>query len=545
MEQPTVDGQLEEALRLHTAGELDAAQEVYRRVLQQNPNDADALHLLGALLAQQGQAESGLELIDRAIAVDPTCADFLNNRGLILAALGRTDQAIAAHRQAIRLNPNFAEAHNNLGNALLQKGRIDEAAAMYRRTIALRPDYANAHSNLGVALHRLGKSDEAIAEYRAALKYQPQHAEAQSNLGVALREIGQIEKAIAAYRAAIAIDENCADAHANLGAALHDVGRPDQGIEALNRAIEINPRSASAHYNLALSLLQQGDYQRGFSEYEFRAYAVYSRQTFLTPPWDGRDLAGKTILLHAEGGFGDTILFARFVPMVKARGGMPILHVQAELVRLFAALDGAGAVIPKSQNPPPFEFHCPLLSLASVFNVTVPTIPAEKYLSADPALARHWAEKLGDDGRRRIGIAWAGTPLHCDDKYRNRSIPLETLAPIGTMPGIHLISLQKDRPAEKAPAGLELLDWTSALHDFADTAALIANLDLVISVDTAVANLAGAMGKKVFLLLPLVADWRWLRDRADSPWYPTMRIFRQQTAGDWGPVIAELIKSLP
>jgi Tfp pilus assembly protein PilF len=541
MQKPSLDEQLEAALGLHREGQLDAAAKLYRRILEQDPHDVDTLHLLGAVTAQQGDAQAGLDLIDRAIALDSTCADFHNNRGLILAGLGRTDEAISAHRKAIELNGDFAEAHNNLGNALVKTGRLEEAAAEFRRTLVLRPDYANAHSNLGVVLHRQNKFNEAIAAYRAALQLQPNHAEAQSNLGAALREIGDMDDAIEAFRAAIAIDQTCVDAHANLGAALHDLGHFDEATASLERAIQLNLEADSPHYNLALSLLQAGDYERGFAEYEHRANAVSSRGRFATPQWDGRDLGGKTILLHAEGGFGDTIQFARFVPMVKARGGRPILQVQSELVRLFSTLDGAAAVVSKISTPPPFDVQCPLLSLAHVFHTTIQSIPTKPYLSADRAAAAFWSAQLGQEKRRKIGLAWAGSLKHRND--RNRSIPVAMFAPLGKIANARFVSLQQDQPGT-SPPGMDLLDRSGELRDFADVAGLIANLDLVVSVDTAVAHLAGAMGKKVYLLLPRVADWRWLRDRADSPWYPSMRLFRQSRAGDWETVIAEVADAL-
>jgi tetratricopeptide (TPR) repeat protein len=540
MQQPSLDEQLEEALRLHREGQLDAAVKLYHEILKQDPDDVDTLHLLGAVTAQQGDARAGLDLIDRAIALDPACADFHNNRGLILAGLGRIDDAISAHRRAIELNGDFAEAHNNLGNALVRTGRLDEAAAEFHRTIALRPDYANAHSNLGVVLHRQDKFDEAIAAYRSALRVQPNHAEAQSNLGAALREVGDMDKAIEAFRAAIAIDETCLDAHANLGAALHDLGQFDEAIASLERAIQLNPQANFPHYNLALSLLQRGDYERGLAEYEHRAYAVASRQRFAMPPWDGRELGGKTILLHAEGGFGDVIQFARFVPMVKARGGRVILLVQPELIRLFSTLDGAALVLPKTNTPPPFDVQCPLLSLPRVFRTTIQNIPAKPYLSADPMAAAFWSARLGNDKRRRIGLLWAGSPKF---RGKRKSIPIASLSPFGGLTDARFVSLQQDQPGA-APPGMELLDCSGDLHDFADAAGLIANLDLVISADSAAAHLAGAMGKKVYLLLPHVADWRWLRDRTDSPWYPTMRLFRQPSAGDWNSVIAQVVEAL-
>jgi tetratricopeptide (TPR) repeat protein len=536
MEQPPQDEQLENALRLHTAGNLAAAEAIYRGILLQNPNDADALHLLGALTAQNGQGDAALDLIGRAIFIDPTCADFHNNKGLILASLGRTDEAVAAHREAVRLSPEFAEAHNNLGNALLKKGETAQATAAYRRTIALRPNYANAHCNLGVALQKQDKMDDAIAAYRMAVQYQPDHAEAHSNLGVALRETGRMEQAIEEYRTAIRADDQCVDAHANLGAALFDIGQGEAAMAALARAIELNPQYESAHYNLALALLQNGDYGRGWTEYEHRAFALWARGKFNAPAWNGRDLAGKTILLCAEGGFGDNIFSWRYVPMVKKRGGRIIVQAQTELLRLLSRLDGADQLAPKDQPPPPCDLYCPLLSLPKIFNTTLQNIPAAPYLSADAAISRRWASKLTAETGFRVGLAWAGAKVFRDER---KSMALEYSIPLASVAGVRLFSLQKDQ-AGKSSSAIDLIDWTTELSDFAETAGLIANLDLVISVDTAVAHLAGAMGKKVWLLLPHNADWRWLRDRRESPWYPSMRLFRQERPGDWEPVIASV-----
>jgi len=541
MEQAKLDEMIETALAHHTAGRLTEAENLYRQILVHDPDDADALHLLGALIAQRGLGDAALALIDRAILVDPGVAEFHNNRGLILVNLGRVDQAILAHKEAVRLRPDFAEAHNNLGNALLKGGYIFEATSAFRQTIMLRPDYVNAHSNLGVALHRQNLYEEAIAEYRVALAAQPNHAEARNNLGVALRETGRMDQAIEAYRAAIAADDQFVDPHTNLGPALHDIGKPDEAIPSLRRAIELNPDYAPAHYNLALSLLQKGDYEQGWTEYEFRAYALATRRKFTTPQWNGQPLAGKTILLHGEGGFGDPIQHVRFVPVIKSRGARVFLQVQSDLVRLMTRLQGADTVLAKDDPAPACDFHSPLLSLAGKLQITTKNIPAKPYLSADPAISQKWAAKLTGEKRRRIGFAWAGAPVHHNDK--NRSIPLEKFAPFSTLPGVRFFSLQKNRPVDQ-PINFEIVDWSADFTDFAETAGLIDNLDLIISVDTAVAHLAGAMGKPVWLLLPFVADWRWLRDRVDSPWYPTMLLFRQSAPGNWKEVIDQVTESL-
>ncbi|MGD0461259.1 MAG: tetratricopeptide repeat protein [Tepidisphaeraceae bacterium] len=541
MEPLSADEQLEKALRHHTAGELAEAEAIYRALVERDAGDADALHLLGALIAQKGDGLAALGFIDRAIAIDPSCADFHNNKGLILANLGRTDDAVAAHAEAVRLRPDFAEANNNLGNALLKKGAIAEAVSAYRRTIALRPNYANAHSNLGVALQKQQKLDDAIAAYRMAVQCQPDHGEAHSNLGVALRETGRMDEAIEEYRAAIRCDDQCVEAYVNLGAALHETGHGEEAIAILTRAIELDPQHEPAHYNLSLSLLKKGQYERGWREYEHRAFALWARRKFAPPIWDGSELSGKTILLPGEGGFGDAIQFARYVPMVKKRGGRIIVQVQSDLVRLLKRVEGADEVLPKDHPLPTIDVYCPLLSLPRIFGTTPRNIPAAPYLTADASVSQRWASRLSGHKGLRVGLAWAGSTAHRNDK--NRSIPLSQFAPLRAVTEIRLFSLQKDRAGESSPT-IDMIDWTAQLSDFADTAGLIANLDRVISVDTAVAHLAGAMGKKVWLLLPYVADWRWLEDRSDSPWYPTLQLFRQEKPGDWDPVIAKVAQAL-
>ncbi len=541
MEEPSPDDPLEKALAHHTAGEFAEAEAIYRALIEKDPGDADALHLLGALIAQKGDGLAALSFIDRAIGVDPGCADFHNNKGLILANLGRPGEAIAAHAEAVRLRPDFAEAYNNLGNALLKKGAISEAVAAYRQTIALRPDYANAHSNLGVALQRQRKVEEAIAAYRMAVHHQPDHSEAHSNLGVALRETGLMEEAIEEYRTAIRCDNECIDAYVNLGAALHDTGKEEEAISLFTRAIELNPQHAPAHYNLALPLLRKGDYERGWREYEHRAFVLWAQRKFALPGWDGSDLSGKTILLVGEGGFGDAIQFARYIPMVKKRGGRVVVQTQGELVRLLKRVEGVDEVLAKEQSLPAIDVYCPLLSLPAIFGTTLRNIPAAAYLSADPMVSGQWASRLAGHKGFRVGLAWAGSAAHQNDK--NRSIALSQFAPLRSVPEIRLFSLQKNPPAESS-AAVDMIDWTGELNDFADTAGLIANLDLVISIDSAVAHLAGAMGKKVWLLLPNMADWRWLADRADSPWYPSMRLFLQEIPCNWNPVITRVCDAL-
>ena len=516
MAQLTIQQAFDLALQHHQAGRLQEAEQLYRQVLAQQPERADAMHNLGLIAHQVGRNDVAVELIRRAIVLNPNNAEAYNNLGNVLKNKGEFDDAIDAYRRAIALNPNFPEVHSNLGNALKDKGQLEEAIAAYRRAIALRPNYAEAHSNLGNAL----------------------------------KERGQLDEAIAAYRRAIALRPNYAEAHNNLGGVLIDQGRLDEAIAAYRRAIAFRPGYPEAHSNLSLSLLTSGDFQQGWEEHEWRWKCKdfsSPRRNFAQGQWDGCPLENRTILLHAEQGAGDAIQFIRYLPLVAQRGGRIIIECHTELQRLFRTMAGSHQVMAPTQPMPAFDLHCPLVSLPRVFGTNLGNIPKDvPYLHPDAEDAGRWQHRPGEQAPAvKVGLGWAGNPRHKND--RNRSIKLARLAPLGQLPGVRFFSLQKGAAAAEAktpPPGMELVDWTEELKDFADTAALIANLDLVIAVDTAVVHLAGAMGKPVWTLLPFNSDWRWLLERQDSPWYPTMRLFRQPSRGDWDGVMTRVVEAL-
>lgn len=418
--------------------------------------------------------------------------------------------------QALRINPNFPEACYNLGVVLERQGQLDQAITAFQQAITLKPDYAQAHNNLGNALCSQGRLDEAIAACRQATILQPNFAEAHCDLGSALHEKGDRAAAIAAYR----------------------------------RALACNANLPEAHYNLAQLLLLQGDFAPGWTEQEWRGLSKNfpsRRQNFPQPQWDGSALAGRTILLHLEQGYGDVLQFVRYVPMVAARGGTVILACVPELRRLLKDTPGVMRWLMDGEPLPTFDVHCPLLSLPLAFGTSLQNIPQTvPYLHADAQDTARWREVLAADTQAfKVGLVWAGRPTHIND--RNRSLSLNALAPLAQVPGVSFYSLQKGPASQQAltpPPGLSLIDHTAELKDFADTASLIANLDLVISVDTAVVHLAGAMAKPVWTLLPSMPDWRWLLDRDDSPWYPTMRLFRQSSRGDWAGVITQVTQAL-
>jgi tetratricopeptide (TPR) repeat protein len=500
------------AVKYHQAGQWAEAEAGYRRVLDAQPNHPDALHLLGIIAHQMRRDHNlALELIDKALALKPS-ADAVNNRGNALQELKRYEEALASYDEAVSLKPDFAQAFNNRGVALQELRRLDEALSSYDKALALRPDYAEAYNKRGYALHDLNRLDEALASYDKALALKPDLAEAFNNQGVTLQQQNRIDEALASYR----------------------------------EALRLGPNFAQAHSNLGYALLLAGRFEEGWKEHEWRWKTEHmsgDARDFPVPLWRGEAIGDRVILLYAEQGFGDTLQFCRYAPLIAA-GARTVLEVQAPLVRLLSRLPGLTAVVARGDRLPPFDLHCPLLNLPRAFGTTLDTIPAATpYLAADPARAADWRRRLDGLGGLRVGLVWAGGArmkwqhLAVD---RRRSIALDTLASLGEAPGVSFISLQKGGPAAQAANplhGMALHDFTADLHDFDDTAALIDGLDLVISVDTAVAHLAGALGKPVWLLNRFDSCWRWLRNRDDSPWYPLLRQFRQPSPGDWNSVI--------
>lgn len=533
------------AIALYENGQVEEAIASYRQAIAAEPRFYKAHCNLGNLLKERGQLDDAIAAYRQSIAHKPDYAEGYSSLGIALMEKGALDDSIAAHRRAVSLNPDLAEAHNNLANALKAKGELDEAIAEYRRAIELKADYPEAHYNLANALHAKGQFDLAVASSGRALAGRPDYIEAHNNLGNVFKDKGDFEHAIAAYERAIAIKPDFAEAHSNLGTVLQSMGRYDDATAAFRRAIAFQPDFAKAHLNLAFVLLLQGDLANAWPEYEWRWKCV-GGETFTQPLWTGEELRGRTILLHPEQGFGDTIHMARYVPRVAARGGRVVLECQPELQRVFERLPDVWRVVPKGQPRPEFDVQCPLLSLPHVFGTTLESIPAEpEYLSADPQLAEAWSKRIDAPPGLKVGLVWAGSAGHLND--RNRSIPLARLARLREIEGVRFHGLQKGPAAAQAaadPPPLPMTDFDPLLTDFAETAALVANLDLVISVDTAVAHLAAALGKPVWLLLPFVPDWRWLLDREDNPWYPTMRLFRQKAIGDWDEVVERVAEAL-
>jgi len=547
MPQMTIQQAFDLAMRHHQSGRLHEAEPLYRQILTQHPDHFNALHLLGVIAHQVGRHDAAVDLIRRAITLKPDFPEAYFNLGTVLEDMGHTDQAIAAYLQAIAAKPDYAEAHCNLGIALQAKGHLDQAIAAYRQAIRLKPRFPEAHNNLGNALKEKGQWDQAIAACRQAIALRPNYADAYYNLGNALNANGCGDEAINAYRQAVNLKPNYAAAYSNLGNALKDKGHLEEAATAYRQAIAIKHDYAEAHWNLALVLLPQGNFLQGWEEYEWRWQLnelAALRRNFTQPRWDGGDLHGRTLLLHAEQGLGDTLQFIRYLPLVAPRVGQVIVECPPELQRLLQTNHPDIRMVPRGQTLPTFDVTCPLLSVPRLLATTLANLPRQvPYLHAPAAEIPLWRQRLGPDtAAAKVGLVWRGGP-----KPPQRSCRLQQLAPLAQVPGVVFFSLQIGTTAAElapTPDGLKLTDLSRGLHDFADTAAAIANLDLVITVDTALAHLAGAMGQPVWTLLKFVPDWRWLRERTDSPWYPTMRLFRQPASGDWDSVIQQVSKAL-
>ena len=533
-------------------GLLEEAVACYRRTLDLKADYPEAFNNLGNALGDQGRLDEAIVSYRSAIDFKPDYLEAHYNLGAALAKCGRLDEAIASCRRALILKPDYPDGHNNLGVVLMQFGRLDEAAACFRTALDLKPIYPNAQYNLGNALMAQGQVDEAVVCYRRALDLKPDYPEAHNNLGNALREQRQLDAAIASYRAALQVRPDYAEACNNLGTSLMEQGRLDEAAASYRNAILHKPDYPDPHANLATVLLAQGDMAAGWREYEWRwkmPQMIPGRRCFAQPQWRGEAAEGRTLLIHAEQGFGDTLQFCRYATRAAAAGLRVIIEAPKPLVRLLRSLSGVDLVMQYGADLPAFDFHCPMLSLPLALGTTVATIPgATPYLCADAARAAFWRARLSaiaGDGPR-IGLVWAGNPGVCLPAKaamdRRRSLSLEQMAPLVEIPGMHFFNLQKDGPA--SPGRFPLVDVMGEMGDFADTAALIVNLDLVISVDTAVAHLAGALGKPVWLLNRFDTCWRWLTGRRDSPWYPTLRLYRQPRPGDWGAVLAEVARDL-
>lgn len=538
---------LRKALAYHQGGQLDLAETLYRAILVQSPAQVDASQLLRVIEAERTKPAAGRGRSPRHASGGNSSAAAHMRLGNALRTLKRHEEALASYGRALALRPDYPQALYNRGNALRALKRHEDAVADYDRALALRPDYPQALSNRGNALRDLKRHEEALASYERLLVLTPDDAGTLNNRGIVLRALRRHEEALASFERALALRPDDAKTLNNHGNVLRALNRHEEALASYQRALALKPDYAGAHWNEALCRLLLGNFATGWQKYEWR----WQRETFTSPQrdfiqplWKGQQsLAGKTVLLHAEQGFGDTIQFCRYAGLVASQGATVMLEVQPPLRSLMSSLAGVARVLGKGEPLPAFDYHCPLLSLPLVFDTRLETIPATvPYLRAPAERVSHWEARLGPKTAPRVGIAWSGRPKHKND--HNRSLALSTLAPL-LRQGIRIISVQKDvRPGDRdfLERRGDIMNCGAALTDFADTAALISLLDLVISVDTSVAHLAGALGKPVWVLLPFSPDWRWLLARDDSPWYPTARLFRQSSIGGWNGVISHVVE---
>jgi tetratricopeptide (TPR) repeat protein len=551
------------ALAWQAQEKFDTAIDILRRSIDMAPDSPEAHFNLANILKARGKVTEAITHYRKALSIDPELVDAHLNLGSALQSEDKLEEAIASYRRALAIEPDYVLAYNNLGLALGKRKEYEDAIALFEKALDIDPNDPVVHNNLGHVLLEQGKLDAAIRHLRRAIEIKPDQAEAFQNLGNALTrkyesetalvnennapsstatlpqpEQDLREAAIECFRRAVSINPDYAAPHVNLGLAFQGQGRLEEARECYHRALAIDPDFAEAHWNEGLCLLLMGDLEKGWGKYEWRWKNEQLPKPpieFSQPRWHGHEpLQGKTILLWAEQGLGDTMQFSRYANMVAARGATVFLAGQAALKPLLRKLPGVSRVVTEGEPLPTTDYHCPLLSLPLAFRTTIDTIPVERaYFSSDPAWISAWRDRLGSTDRMRVGVVWSGNAIHAND--HNRSIPFARFQRLFS-DRAQFFSLQKEVRPIDAPAleacG-EITHFGSELKDFADTAGLVANMDLVISVDTSVAHLAASMGKPVWVLLPFAPDWRWILGRDDCPWYPSVRLFRQPSYGDW------------
>ncbi|MFL5253080.1 MAG: tetratricopeptide repeat protein [Rhodopila sp.] len=544
------EAMLAAGMQMHQAGRLAEAEKLYRSVLQRHPRHADALYLLGLIAMASGKPQRGADLLARAIGLNPDFAPAYCNLGIALAALKRPEEALVRFDAAVARQPDLADAWYNRGVVLKDLGRPDAAVESFDTALTLRPDDVEALNNRGLALVAIGKFPEALRDFEHAIALQPGFVPAHCNIGMVYSRLRKPFEALEALDRAVGLQTDFAEAWCNRGDALHELGRIEEAVASFDRSIALRPDLAEAHFGRALSLLLLGRYPEGFKEHEwrFRRPDAPQPRAFPQKPFlGGTSLAGRTLFIYPELYLGDMVQFCRYATVAIDSGVKVVMAVQRPLRHLLATLHPAIEWISEHETPPRIDLHCPLLSLPLAFGTTIDTIPAAMpYLHADPARASWWRGRFGSG--LKIGICWQGHPARAE---LNRSFPLSAFEPLARLPGVRLISLQTGAGLEQLaglPAGIEVehFDDTSdhGMRPFTELAAMIANVNVVITTDTVVAHVAGAMGRPAWVVLKHVADWRWGRSGDRTQWYPTLRLFRQKQRGDWEGVFQEVATTL-
>lgn len=572
---------LVKAQKMYQAGQFLEALGVSEEALGHEPDQVDALNMAAVSAWQVGDVGQALGYLDKAIVRHSSHPQAYLNLGVILEQHGRTEEAANAYRASLEADPDQTLARLNLGNVLTQlgqnqaavenfdlvlgkepanvdalnnkglalkaAGQIDDAEAVLREAVRIAPNSDQSWLNLGLVLRLGAKPAEALTAYEHALKINPTSLKALNNLAVLHRWEGNLDEAEAICRGVLRTHPNVVEVLNNLGDILQAQGRVDEASKAFEQVLALDPAHPEGHHNLAVLLLLRGEFEAGWQHYEWRWLAKEfpsERRNFTQPLWMGENLTGETVLLYVEQGLGDALQFVRYTPLVRAHGARVVVECPASLKRLFETVEGVDRVIARGDDLGAFDLQCPFLSLPGLLSPSAETIPATvPYLAVPTEESGLWAERLMSVEGLKVGLVWAGSPHHTND--RERSILLEMLSPLADVPGCAFINLQiGPSAAQLADAGLPIVDLTEHINDYADTAALVAKLDLVITVDTSVAHVAGALGKTVWVLLPHAPDWRWQLEREDSPWYPSMKLYRQPRRRDWGSVLQRIKEDL-
>ncbi len=538
------------AFKYRQQGNFLQAESTFKEILEIDPSNFHILNYLGNVLQDLKKYDEAIDCYQKAIQINPIFAASYYHLGSTFEEINQYEVAIFYYQEAIKYDPNFCGSYNNLGNIFKRLNQEDKSIQYFEKAIKINPKFWGSYYNLAELLQNKGHINEAIFLYKKALQINPTHIASLNNLGKCLKDKGRIDDAIDCYQKAIQIQPDHAMSFFNLGVCYEKKFEFDSALFNYKIAIQFQPDYVEAHFNLALLLLLLGNYGEGLKEYEWRLKlkdTIFFQRKFTHPRWQTSNIGRYTILVYAEQGLGDVIQFIRYIPYVAKAVSYVIIECPNSLKSLLKNIEGVNKVISHGEEIPNFDFQCPIASLPFLFNTTLNNIPAEiPYIYVNPKLIIEWRNKLQNNSLKfKIGLVWAGNPKHQNDK--NRSIPLSLFSPLFELSNIDFYSLQKGKGSEQIKhleLGSNLIDLTDDINDFLDTAALIENLDLVITVDTAVAHLAGALGKPVWTLLPFLPDWRWMLNRDDSPWYPTMRLFRQPSYGDWKSVIEKVKKEL-
>ena len=575
--------ELDQAINHHQSGSLNEAAKAYQLILNTHPRNAYVLFLLGTLFNQQKDYQKSRIVLTQAQEIDPHNAGILTALGISLRRLNLTKEAIVLFQTAIQHQPNFHDAHYNLGNLFKDLGNYQQAKVCYEAAIVIKNDFTHSHINLGFIYEELGSLDLALVSYQHVVQLNPGYVEAYINIGNVLQKLYFYSEALSVYNQAIQIDKSFYQVWANRGLVLKELNQLNDSLDSFKNALELNPgnteiinntsnifkylgqldkayqmleqglnsdpNNPKLHWNLSILYLLQGDFEKGFQEYEWRwkdeeVSIISGKRDFKEPLWLGdQALSGKTILLYTEQGLGDTIQFGRYVPLFAHLDCKVILEIQAPLLPLFQEVPGIHQLVNRGNTLPVFDYQCPLMSLPLAFGTTLETIPPIQPIILNSEKLTQWQSRLGPKNKPRVGLVWSGGTTHKDD--RRRSIQLKDYLGHCT-DDFEYFSLQKE-VRENDTQDLQnsfIRHFADSLHDFADTAALISQMDLVVSVDTSVAHLAASLGKPTLIFIPYAPDWRWMLDRDDSPWYPSVKLYRQTILGDWQPTLQDLFKDL-